>query len=210
MPTRLSPAAALERLQAGNARFVGGEVSLPENLAELRAELARGQHPHAALLGCADSRVPPQLVFGAAPGELFVARIAGNVVRPGMTDSLDYAVNVLGVPLIVVLGHFGCGAVTAALEQPNSDNVILQTLQPAARQARQAGLRGDAAVAAAVLDNVRRGVRALRRHPAFAPALAAGRLDIVGAAYHLESGQVEWLDPQNPTPQDPTLQEQGA
>jgi carbonic anhydrase len=106
---------ALSRLVAGNERFVRGEARFPTVQKEILAELARGQHPYATILGCSDSRVPPELVFDAGFGELFILRVAGNVISAEIFGTLQYAAVHLQTPLFVVLGHEGCGAVDAAL-----------------------------------------------------------------------------------------------
>src|SRR5262245_8933707 len=106
---------ALARLKAGNDRFVAGEARFPTVQKEVLADLARGQHPYATILGCSDSRVPPELLFDAGFGELFVVRVAGNVVSPEIMGTLQYAALHLRTPLFLVLGHEGCGAVDAAL-----------------------------------------------------------------------------------------------
>src|SRR6187431_41597 len=106
---------ALARLVAGNERFVRGEARFPTVQKELLAELAKAQHPYATILGCSDSRVPPELIFDAGFGELFIVRVAGNVISPEVLGSLQYAALYLRTPLFVVLGHEGCGAVDAAL-----------------------------------------------------------------------------------------------
>src|SRR5688500_5162777 len=121
MSQHISPAytgdEALARLIAGNERFVRGEARFPTVQKEVLAELAKGQHPYATVLGCSDSRVPPELVFDAGFGELFVIRVAGNVLEPAIAGTLQYAGVHLRTPLFVVLGHEGCGAVEAALAQ---------------------------------------------------------------------------------------------
>src|SRR4051812_26989114 len=106
---------ALSRLKAGNARFVSGLARFPTVQKEVLAELAKGQQPFATILGCSDSRVPPELVFDAGFGDLFVVRVAGNVLGPSIFGTLQYAATHLHTPLFVVLGHEGCGAVKAAL-----------------------------------------------------------------------------------------------
>ena len=106
---------ALARLVAGNERFVAGEARFPTVQKEVLAELARGQRPYATIVGCSDSRVPPELVFDAGFGELFIVRVAGNVISPEVMGTLQYAAVHLRTPLFVVLGHEGCGAVQAAL-----------------------------------------------------------------------------------------------
>src|SRR5882724_2589858 len=107
---------ALQRLKDGNARFVRGEVHFPSVPQEVLFDLAKGQRPYAMILGCSDSRVPPELIFGAGLGELFVVRVAGNSISPEVAGSLQYAGVHLHTPLLVVLGHEGCGAIGAALE----------------------------------------------------------------------------------------------
>src|SRR3954454_21054046 len=115
MPHRLSADEALARLMEGNERFVRGEAKFPTVQKEILAGLAKGQHPYATILGCSDSRVPPELVFDAGFGELFIVRVAGNVVSPEILGTLQYAGTHLRTPLFIVLGHEGCGAVTAAV-----------------------------------------------------------------------------------------------
>src|SRR6476620_11812395 len=107
---------ALARLAAGNRRFVRGEARFPTVQKEILADLAKGQQPYATILGCSDSRVPPELVFDAGLGELFVIRVAGNVVGNEVAGSIQYAGSHLQTPVFVVLGHEGCGAVEAALD----------------------------------------------------------------------------------------------
>src|SRR5262245_62254608 len=106
---------ALARLKPGNERFINGEARFPTVQKDVLADLAKGQHPYATILGCSDSRVPPELVFDAGFGELFVVRVAGNVISPEIMGTLQYAGLHLKTPLFVVMGHEGCGAVDAAL-----------------------------------------------------------------------------------------------
>ena len=112
----ISAEEGLQRLKDGNKRFLVGGVRVLDPPHETLAELARGQHPFATILGCSDSRVPPEWIFDAGLGELFVARVAGNVLSPEVAGSLQYAGVHLQTPLMVVLGHEGCGAIQAALE----------------------------------------------------------------------------------------------
>src|SRR5580765_5590045 len=107
---------ALQRLKAGNARFVAGTARFPTVQKEILAELAKGQHPYATILSCSDSRVPPELIFDASFGELFIIRVAGNVLSPEVAGSLQYAGHHLQTPLFVVLGHTHCGAIAAAVD----------------------------------------------------------------------------------------------
>ena len=130
---------ALARLVAGNERFVRGEARFPTVQKEILATLARGQHPYATLLGCSDSRVPPELIFDAGFGELFVVRVAGNVISPEIMGTLQYAGVHLRTPLFVVLGHEGCGAVAAALaarrgaQEPSRIALLLDNIVPGLR-----------------------------------------------------------------------------
>ena len=107
---------SLRRLKEGNARFVSGHARFPTVQKEVLAELAKGQQPHTTVLGCSDSRVPPELVFDAGFGELFVVRVAGNVLGPSILGTLQFAATHLHTPLFVVMGHEGCGAVNAAID----------------------------------------------------------------------------------------------
>ena len=113
---RYTAVEALARLAEGNARFVRGEARFPTIQKEVLAELAKGQQPYATILGCSDSRVPPELVFDSGFGELFIIRLAGNVLSPEVAGTMQYAGTHLKTPLFVVLGHEGCGAVHAALQ----------------------------------------------------------------------------------------------
>src|SRR5512143_3164016 len=113
---KISAEEALQRLKDGNERFLRGEAHLPGLTRETLTELTRGQHPFATILGCSDSRVPPEWIFDAGLGELFVVRVAGNVLSPEVAGSLQYAGVHLQTPLMVVLGHEGCGAIQAALQ----------------------------------------------------------------------------------------------
>ena len=117
-PPRYTADEALARLADGNARFLRGEARFPTVQKEVLADLARGQWPYATILGCSDSRVPPELVFDAGFGELFIVRVAGNVISPEVLGSIQYAAVHLQTPLFVVLGHEGCGAVQAAPRVP--------------------------------------------------------------------------------------------
>ena len=191
---------ALQRLQAGNARFVAGEARFPTVQKEVLAELAKGQQPYATILGCSDSRVPPELVFDAGFGELFVVRVAGNVLGPSILGTLQYAGSHLHTPLFVVLGHEGCGAVKAAIAakfhgvtQKSRIEVLLENILPALD-----GLDGEQPAEmllhSAVEANVRHTVRQLLATPEAKANLVAGHMKLVGAVYELESGRVRFLD----------------
>jgi carbonic anhydrase len=192
----LTPDQALTRLQRGNARFVAGWPDHPDQSARRRREVAdQGQQPFAAILTCADSRVPPEIVFDAGLGNLFVVRVAGNVLDDIVLGSLEYAVAHLHVPLIMVLGHDLCGAVTAAAnggdDAHSHIDAIVQALQPAVKLARTAD--GNVDVSQAIEVNIRLVVERLLNEPGWREPLNAGKLTIAGARYHLVSGEVTWL-----------------
>ena len=189
---------ALARLAAGNERFVRGEARFPTVQKEVLAALARGQNPYATVLGCSDSRVPPELIFDAGFGELFVIRVAGNVISPEVMGTLQYAAVHLRTPLFVVLGHEGCGAVAAALaarqgaQEPARIALLLDNILPGLRDLPPEPA-ADAEMNAAVEANVRWSMRQLRETPEGKARMAEGALKLVGAVYELESGRVRFL-----------------
>jgi carbonic anhydrase len=201
-PAALSPDQALARLRAGNARFVKHQEQHPDISFSRRRALARtGQHPFAVILGCADSRVPPELVFDEGLGDLFVIRDAGNVIDDQVLGSIEYAVEHLGVRLVVVLGHEQCGAISAAVaggEAPGHIKAVVDSLKPAVDQT--AGQPGDH-VHNCVLANARRAAGQIREsEPLLKHATAHGQLMVVAADYDLESSKVIFLDQPAPAP----------
>ena len=190
---------ALARLVAGNGRFARGEARFPTVQKEVLADLAREQHPYATILGCSDSRVPPELVFDAGFGELFVVRVAGNVISAEVMGTLQYAGVHLQTPLFVVLGHRGCGAVQAALTaqqgktEPSRIARLLETIEPGIRGIR-ADLSPAARLDAAVEANVHWSMRQLLDTPEGRARLAEGKTKLVGALYDLETGRVRFLE----------------
>jgi carbonic anhydrase len=190
----VSADAALAELKAGNAHHVAHRYTHPHQTLERQRELASGQHPHAQVLSCADSRVPPEVVFDQGLGDLFVVRVAGNVATDSELGSLEYGALHLHVPLLVVLGHQHCGAVTAAVEGGEAEGHIasLVTLIRPAVEATK-GMPGDP-VDNAVKANVQMTVKKLRSSPIFAELIAGGKLKIVGAVYSLDTGKVTWLE----------------
>ncbi|HEY5999724.1 MAG TPA: carbonic anhydrase [bacterium] len=182
---------ALARLMDGNRRFVEMKLAHPEQDVACRTTLAKGQQPFAVILGCSDSRVPPEVIFDQGLGDLFVVRVAGNVADDIGIASMEYAVEHLGSRLIVVLGHERCGAVTAAVkggELPGHLPALMAALKPAVEKAR--GGEGDA-VEAAVAANVAATVALLRESkPILAEMVEKGEIRIVGARYDLDSGEV--------------------
>ena len=184
---------ALQALKTGNQRFVDNITLHPHQDKALRDKLSNsGQTPMAAILSCSDSRVPAELLFDLGFGDLFVIRVAGNVPGEDETGSIEYAVDHLGVPLVVVLGHTKCGAVSAAVQGakvPGALGQLLARLNGAALSV--AALPDDAKMSAAVNKNVELGVCLLpAQSPVLAKAVAEGRVKIVGAVYHLEDGRV--------------------
>jgi carbonic anhydrase len=191
-PPRLGADAALDALLAGNRAFVAAGASCPRQTPARRGEVAAAQHPIAIVVGCADSRVPPEAVFGQGIGDLFVIRVAGNVIDDDVLGSIEYAVEHLGVTLVVVLGHERCGAVKAALapEAPGAhlDALIGRIRKAIARAPRAEGDPVDAAVRANVAGSVR-DVQSSR--PVIAPLVQAGKIKVIGARYDLDTGAVE-------------------
>lgn len=202
----ISAIEALKRLREGNRRFIDGvrHIEAPAS-PEKRNDLLAGQAPFAVILACSDSRVPVEHIFDQGFGDLFVIRVAGNIVAPSLAGSAEYAVQHLGTRLLVVLGHTGCGAVGATLEslrQPGgnlSENIasIIDRIRPAVEDLlkTESECDGDALLRQAVRANVRRSVDALRQESEILRRLMdRDGLRIVGAEYSLESGEVDFFD----------------
>ena len=190
---------ALRRLVSGNERFVRGEARFPTIQKEILAELAKEQHPYATILGCSDSRVPPELVFDAGFGELFIVRVAGNVISAEVMGSLQYAGVHLRTPLFVVLGHDGCGAVEAALgsrrdgtRHPERIELLVRNILPALGDIDPA-LPQEVQITRAVEANVRWSMTQLRATPEARARMQEGVSRLVGAVYELETGRVRIL-----------------
>lgn len=191
---------ALERLKAGNHRFEHGQTRHAHQSAEWRKHLVGEQKPIATILGCSDSRVPPELVFDQGFGDLFVIRVAGNVIAADVVGSIAYAAVHLETPLFVVLGHAGCGAVTAAVDtrqkkvrEPARIAALVKLIDPALKDV-DFQLEHRALVAAAVEANVRWSLQQLRELPEMKPVHTAGQVTIMGGVYDLATGQVRFLD----------------
>jgi len=190
---------ALARLVAGNKRFVAGKARFPTVQKDILASLAKGQRPYATIIGCSDSRVPPELVFDAGFGELFIVRVAGNVISPEVMGSIQYAAVHLATPLFVVMGHAGCGAVEAALARLHKGArerariaLILERITPGLRGIDRT-LSPKAKMRAAVDANVRWSMRQLLATPEARARQAEGVLKLVGAVYELTTGRVRFL-----------------
>ena len=188
----VTPDAAWKSLTAGNERFVDGHTHHPNQSVARREELAKGQHPFAIVVGCSDSRLSPEIVFDQGLGDLFVVRVAGNIVDDNALGSVEYAVDHLGAKLIVVLGHEKCGAVAAAVASPTAPghvNSIVKAIQPAVAKAKKE--KGDV-VDNAVKENVKLVVSELdNSQPVLAKLVKAGTVKVVGARYDLDTGKVE-------------------
>jgi carbonic anhydrase len=199
----LTPAQALARLVEGNRRFVDDTPAHPDQGRHRRELVRLSQHPFAAILACADSRVPPEVVFDQGLGDLFVVRSAGQVVDGAILGTLEFGVGQLGTGLLVVLGHSHCGAVRATVEAirthapPSGTDVdtLVAGITPAVLEAAGEGSEDDSELRRlTVLHNVERIVERLRGAPVISGAVAAGSAQVVGAVYHLSSGEVEFLE----------------
>lgn len=195
-PAVTSADEALTRLKEGNQRYIANKTVDPNQTEKRRVDLAKGQHPFATILGCVDSRVPPELIFDRGLGDLFVIRTAGQVLDKAVVGSLEFGVAELKIPLLVVLGHENCGAVKAtiaALEQhaeaEGSIGYLVEGIAPAVEKAKgQAGDNVDNVVRA----NLEIIVGHLNESPILSEAVKAGTLKIVGGRYDLDTGAVEY------------------
>jgi carbonic anhydrase len=194
-PNAIAPADALKRLMDGNARYAANTPN-QRDFSSGRAARVQGQYPIATILSCADSRVAPELAFDQGPGDLFVVRVAGNIVNPDLLASLEYGAQFLGVPLIMVLGHTGCGAVDAAIKVLKTKAVLpghlpelITAIKPAvlvAEKTQTGNLLDNAAT-----ENVRRQVARLKSSPPVVEKLYVGKkIDIVGGVYDLATGMI--------------------
>jgi carbonic anhydrase len=199
----ISASGALKQLKEGNDRFVSGNPLL-ESLAnpERRSELQAGQEPFAIILGCSDSRVPSEIVFDCSLGHLFVIRVAGNIVAPSQIGSIEYATLQFGTRLVVVMGHTGCGAVSATineLRQPSEDrspnlSAIVDRVRPAVEPLMDFGEEEAELLNRAVQANIHQSVAQLRAgSDILAGQVQGDGLEIVGAQYSLSTGRVEFL-----------------
>jgi len=190
---------ALARLMAGNERFMRGEPTITHMPREVLTNLAKGQRPYAAILGCSDSRVPPELLFDAAFGELFIIRVAGNVMSPEVAGSIQYAGVHLKTQLLMVLGHERCGAVQAALaarfegarERSHIETLLHNILPGLAEIDPQLSPRQR--IKRAVEANVRWSMHQIIESPEGRARLAEGRLKMVGAVCEIATGRVRLL-----------------
>jgi carbonic anhydrase len=201
---RVSFEEALRRLREGNDRFVNDLRSIAALATSARrAALAAAQSPFAVILSCSDSRVPAEIIFDQGLGDLFVVRVAGNVVAPSLVGSVEFAVDAFGVELVVVMGHTGCGAVKAtlqALEKPDTVRTanlhdIVERIRPAVAPLVSLERDPNALLSLATRANVRASANQLRHGSRILEdAIARGSLRVVGAEYSLETGRVDFFD----------------
>jgi len=202
----ISPDEALERLAEGNRRFVADDRGRDSFVGHTHfSDLAAGQEPFAIILGCSDSRVPAEIIFDQGLGDLFVIRVAGNIVAPSQIGSVEFAAERFGTQLVVVLGHSACGAVLATLEElerptanrsPNLYSIV-DRIRPSLESLFNSELRhnADDLVKHAVRANIRASVNQLRHGSQFLERLIQkGELEIVGAEYSLDTGVVEFFE----------------
>ncbi len=189
----------IDILKKGNERFTSGKPEYPHEGAARRAETAAGQHPIATVISCSDSRVPPEILFDEGIGDLFVIRVIGNIGSVDEAGSAEYGVEHLETPLLVVLGHTKCGAVTAAVthaEVHGSIPPLLAHINPSVRITKHnhPGLKGEELIAAAVETNVFHSIQELfNRSRIIRHRVSSGNLKVVGAIYDIKTGQVNWL-----------------
>lgn len=187
---------SLEKLRNGNKRFVDGKPNRWNSGEKKRQELSSGQTPYACIITCADSRVPPEQIFDASLGELFVIRVAGNVTPPDVIASADYAVGHLNCPVVVVMGHTKCGAVGAALSETNFPeplNSLVEEIRPSVYACERKGYEGESLYEGAIKENARAGAAALLSGSRdIEDAVASGHCTVLSAVYDIESGIVDW------------------
>jgi carbonic anhydrase len=189
----VDPDTALQKLMQGNQRFVQGKPRYPDQSKARLQEVAQGQHPFATILSCADSRVAAEIIFDQGLGDVFDVRIAGNIATPEAIGSIEYAIEILDCPLLMVLGHERCGAVTAAVQNdplPGVMSTFVEGILPAV--ARVEDQPGDP-VDNAVIANVFYQIELLQKSPLLADRLKSGKLKLVGGRYDLDTGKVELL-----------------
>jgi len=199
-PVATSPQAAIRALKAGNSRFFSGTARRPELSAAERRSQILAQTPFAVILSCSDSRVPTEIVFDQGLGNLFITRVAGNVIEAGTLGSIEYGVEHLKTYVVVVLGHEGCGAVKAALLSPEqrareSESIqsLLNSIVPAI--SRLPKIRDEKAkLREAVIANVRQQVQNLKKAKLIQEAIASNKIAVIGAFYEITSGAVDFFE----------------
>jgi carbonic anhydrase len=198
----VSADAAINILKDGNAHYVAGKPQHPNQGQDRRQSTThKGQHPFASILSCSDSRVPPEVIFDVGIGDVFVIRVAGNVANVDEIASIEYGADHLGTPLVVVLGHTHCGAVAAVVENVEAHGniaTLIKSIVPAVAAAKQIAPKatGDELVEAAVKANVWQAIDDLfKSSPITAGLVKSGKLQVVGALYDIDMGNVIWMGP---------------
>jgi carbonic anhydrase len=197
--SKISPEDALARLKEGNARFVANR-KVERDLLEQVATTGEGQYPFAIVLGCVDSRVPPEVIFDQGIGDIFSARIAGNFVNEDILGSMEFATKIAGAKLILVLGHTRCGAIMGAIDDAQLGNLtgMLTKLKPAVQDISASGQAADSSdeafVQAVTEKNVELTLEAIRsKSPVLKEMLDAGEIKLVGGVYDVTTGEVSFL-----------------
>jgi carbonic anhydrase len=189
---------SLLKLLEGNKRFISGQLTTKDCSTEKRQELTKGQHPFATVLSCSDSRVPPEVIFDEGLGDVFIVRVAGNVVEPTTLGSIEYGAEHLHTPLLVILGHEKCGAVQATLEakgKPEGNiGAILKKIMPAVNTAKKAKKDPDETLNLAVQENVKNTYKDIMKSKIVKELVHEGKLKVVAAEYYLGTGKVELID----------------
>ena len=192
----VAPAEAIAKLKEGNARYTSGNLQHPGQTTERRAELTKSQHPFAIILSCSDSRVPPEIVFDQGLGDLFIVRVAGNVLNDEGLGSIEYGVEILGARFIVVLGHQSCGAIDAAMKTVAAKGKApghIQSLVTAIKPVVTATPKGD--LDTMIKANVKHVADALRSStPILKAKVDSGDIRVIGGYYSLDTGAVTFLD----------------
>ena len=188
----------LSKLLEGNRRFISGELSQKDVGDKRRHELTNGQHPFATVLSCSDSRVAPEVIFDEGLGDVFIVRVAGNVVEPTTLGSIEYGAEHLHTPLLVILGHESCGAVKATLEakgKPEGNiGAIIKKIMPAVNAAKKAKKDPDETLNLAVQENIKNTYKDIMKSKVVKELVHEGKLKVVAAEYYLSTGKVELID----------------
>jgi carbonic anhydrase len=190
---------ALQKLMDGNKRFVSGSLAQKDLSAKKREELAKGQKPFATVLTCSDSRVPPEILFDQGLGDIFIVRVAGNIVDPIALGSIEYAAEHLNAPLLIILGHSKCGAVKATLESKGKPEgnigAIVKKIMPAVDTAKKKGGTQDEILETAIKENVKNVYADVMKNSKIIPHLVEeGKLTIVAGEYDITTGKVEMIE----------------
>lgn len=196
-PVITDPVKAQQLLVEGNQRYVSGSVLKQDVSNQKRGDLVtKGQKPFAVVLTCSDSRVPAELIFDQGLGDIFVIRVAGNVIDPVALGSIEYGIEHLGAPLVVVMGHDSCGAVKATIEggeSPGSIGAIVDEIKPSVDKAKKAGVPEDQLAARSEDENIAASVAVIEKSPIVEHLLENGKVKVVSAKYKLSTGEVTFF-----------------